>query len=73
MFVTAPVYQAATVAVRLACVCWRRLAETALSATPLHSFEGITLPLSVLAVQGAQLLGFGRLRHKRAIGVIANG
>jgi hypothetical protein len=47
------------------------LSGTALSATPLHSFEGITLPLSVLAVQGVQLLGFGRLRHRVGIGVVA--
>jgi hypothetical protein len=33
------------------------ISATAVGATPLHAFEGITIPLSVLAVQGA-----GRLR-----------
>jgi hypothetical protein len=47
------------------------LSATELSATPLHSFEGITLPLSVLAVEGVQRWGFGRLRHRVLIGVVA--
>jgi len=32
-------------------------------ATPVHAFQGVTVPLSVLAVQGARRLGFGRLPH----------
>jgi hypothetical protein len=44
------------------------LSGTSLGATPLHAFQGITLPLSVLAVEGFQLLGFGRLRHAVLIG-----
>ncbi len=55
----------------LAAVVIFLLSATALSATPLHSFEGITLPLSVLAVEGAQRWGFGRLRHRVLIGVVA--
>ncbi len=31
------------------------------SATPLHAFQGITLPLSVLAVEGVQRVGWRRL------------
>jgi hypothetical protein len=33
------------------------------SATPLHAFQGITLPLSVLAVEGVQRLGWRRLPY----------
>jgi hypothetical protein len=47
------------------------LSATELSATPLHSFEGITLPLSVLAVEGMQRAGFGRLRYRVVIGCLA--
>jgi hypothetical protein len=47
------------------------LSATELSATPLHAFEGITLPLAVLAVEGVQRLGFGRLPHRRLIGAAA--
>jgi hypothetical protein len=43
------------------------LSATALSATPLHAFQGITLPLAILAVQGVNGIGFGRLRHRRLI------
>jgi hypothetical protein len=34
------------------------LSGTSLGATPLHAFQGITLPLSVLAVEGLLLLGW---------------
>ena len=47
------------------------LSATELAATPLHAFEGITLPLAVLAVEGVQRLGFGRLRHRGLIGALA--
>jgi hypothetical protein len=47
------------------------LSATELSATPLHAFEGITLPLAVLAVEGVQRAGFGRLPHRRLIGAVA--
>ncbi len=47
------------------------LSVTKLSATPLHAFEGITLPLAVLAVEGVQRLGFGRLPHRKLIGAAA--
>jgi hypothetical protein len=35
------------------------------SATPLHSFQGITIPLSVLAVQGVQRVGWRRVPYVR--------
>jgi hypothetical protein len=41
------------------------------SATPLHAFEGITLPLAVLAVEGIRRLGFARVRGHRAIAGLA--
>ncbi len=47
------------------------LSATDLSATPLHAFEGITLPLAVLAVEGARRAGFERLPHRRLIGLAA--
>jgi hypothetical protein len=40
------------------------------AATPLHAFEGITIPLSVLAVQGLRRLGWSRLRHPRLAGAV---
>jgi hypothetical protein len=47
------------------------LSATDLSATPLHAFEGITLPLGVLAVEGLRRAGFGRLPHRKVIGFAA--
>ncbi len=47
------------------------LSATALSATPLHAFDGITLPLAVLAVRGVSGAGWGRLPRARLIGQIA--
>ncbi len=43
------------------------LSGTDASATPLHAFEGITIPLSVLAIEGLQRAGFGRLPGRRVI------
>ena len=43
------------------------LSGTDVSGAPLHAFEGITIPLSVLAIEGLQRAGFGRLRARRAI------
>jgi hypothetical protein len=42
------------------------LSATSISATPLHAFQGITLPLSVLAVEGVRRVDWGRLRELRA-------
>jgi hypothetical protein len=47
------------------------LSATELSATPLHAFSGITLPLSVLAVQGLQAAGWNRIRRPRLVAAIA--
>ena len=47
------------------------LSGTSLGATPLHSFQGITIPLSVLAVEGLQMIGWRRLRHPVLIGAAA--
>ena len=37
------------------------LSGTSLGATPLHSFQGITIPLAVLAVEGFQIIGWHRI------------
>ena len=47
------------------------LSATALSATPLHAFTGITIPLGVLAVNGARRAGWSRIPHRRLIGGLA--
>jgi hypothetical protein len=44
------------------------LSGTSLGAAPLHSFQGITIPLSVLAVEGVQMLGWRRLPRRMLIG-----
>ena len=44
------------------------VSTTALGATPLHAFQGITIPLSVLAIQGVGRAGFGRLPHRLLLG-----
>jgi hypothetical protein len=43
------------------------LSATALSATPLHAFNGITFPQSMLAVLGVQRARFAALPHARLI------
>ena len=49
------------------------LSGTSLGATPLHAFQGITLPLSVLAVEGLTLLGWRRLPRPVLIGAVLVG
>jgi hypothetical protein len=44
---------------------------TALSATPLHAFVGITFPLAVLAVAGVQRAGWHRIPRRRLLGSLA--
>ncbi len=46
------------------------LSATGLSATPLHAFEGITVPLAVLAVRGVQRVGWRRVPRRRLIGAL---
>ena len=47
------------------------LSGTSLGATPLHAFQGITVPLAVLAVEGFMLLGWRRLPRPALIGAVA--
>jgi hypothetical protein len=49
------------------------LSGTSLGATPLHAFQGITIPLSVLAVEGLQMIGWRRLWRPVLIGAVAVG
>jgi hypothetical protein len=49
------------------------LSGTSLGATPLHAFQGITLPLAVLAVEGLQLIGWRRIRHPVLVGAVLVG
>jgi hypothetical protein len=46
------------------------LSGTSLGATPLHAFQGITVPLAVLAVEGFQMLGWSRLPRPVLIGAV---
>jgi hypothetical protein len=43
--------------------------QTGISGTPLHAFDGITIPLAVLAVEGVQSIGFRRLPGWRLVAV----
>jgi hypothetical protein len=47
------------------------LSATALSATPLHAFNGITVPLAMLAVTGARRTGLTRIPRGRVVAVVA--
>jgi hypothetical protein len=47
------------------------VSATSLSATPLHAFAGITIPLGVLAVEGVQRAGWRRLPGRRVLGALA--
>ncbi|MBV8218527.1 MAG: hypothetical protein JO325_08675 [Solirubrobacterales bacterium] len=49
------------------------LSGTSFGATPLHAFQGITIPLAVLAVEGVQMIGWQRLRRPILIGAVAVG
>jgi hypothetical protein len=42
-----------------------------LSGTPLHAFQGITIPLAVLAVEGLQRTGWNRIPHRRLVTALA--
>jgi hypothetical protein len=54
----------------LAAVLIYGLSASTLSATPLHAFNGITMPLSVLAVTGVLRAGWDRLPRSRLVTVI---
>lgn len=47
------------------------LSATALGATPLHAFQGITIPLAVLAVEGVRELRVAQRRRRLAWAVVA--
>ena len=61
----------ATRAWPLAAVAVYVLSESSLSATPLHAFTGITIPLAVLGVEGVQRAGWGRVPARFALAVLA--
>ena len=44
------------------------ISETGLAGAPLHAFNGITIPLAILAVEGVQQVGFRRLPGWRLAG-----
>jgi hypothetical protein len=44
---------------------------TGLSATPLHAFQGITIPLAVLAVQGVQRFSWRRVPYRAVLAGVA--
>ena len=46
------------------------LSGTSLGATPLHSFQGITIPLAVLAVEGFQIIGWHRIQRPVLAGAV---
>jgi hypothetical protein len=55
----------------LAAVVIYFMSATALSATPLHAFDGLTLPLAALAVAGVQRARLTRLPRARLVGAAA--
>jgi len=63
--------QAATRIWPLAALFVYLVSATGLSATPLHAFDGITIPLAVLAVYGVCRTRFTRLRRRRVLASLA--
>jgi hypothetical protein len=47
------------------------LSATALSATPLHAFNGVTIPLSLLAIKGVRQSGLARIPRGRLLAGVA--
>ena len=47
------------------------LSGTGVSATPLHAFQGITFPMSILAIEGLQTVSWGWLPRRRVVVAIA--
>jgi hypothetical protein len=47
------------------------LSATALSATPLHAFDGISIPLAVLTVEALQRGDWQRVRRRRLVATLA--
>lgn len=46
---------------------------SALQATPLHAFQGTTIPLAILAVEGLRRIGFSRIPHPTLVAVAVIG
>ncbi|HUO71397.1 MAG TPA: hypothetical protein VMU39_11510 [Solirubrobacteraceae bacterium] len=55
----------------LACMVVFVLSATALSATPLHAFQGITVPLAVLSIEGIRRFDWGWLRRPKLAAIAA--
>jgi hypothetical protein len=55
----------------LAAVAVFVVSASAFGATPVHAFQGITIPLAVLAIEGVQRLGLRRLPHRLLLGSLA--
>jgi hypothetical protein len=55
----------------LAAVAIYFMSATALSATPLHAFDGVTIPLAMLAVAGVQRVRLTEFPRARLAGVVA--
>jgi hypothetical protein len=47
------------------------LSGTGFAATPLHAFQGISIPLAVLAVEGVQRVRWRRLPHPKLLAALA--
>jgi hypothetical protein len=60
---------AATRAWPIACFCVFLLSATAVSATPLHAFQGITIPLAILSIQGVSRFDWRWLRRPKAVAI----
>lgn len=46
------------------------VSTTRFAATPVHAFQGITIPLAVLAIAGLREIGFSRLRYSLVLGTL---
>ena len=46
------------------------ISTTRFAATPVHAFQGITIPLAVLAIAGLREIGFSRLRYSLVLGTL---
>ncbi len=55
----------------LAALVVYELSATELSATPLHAFEGVTIPLAVMAIEGVKRAGWRRVPRHRLIAALA--
>lgn len=46
------------------------VSTTRFAATPVHAFQGITIPLAVLAIVGLKGIGFSRIRYSAVLGAL---